>query len=78
MSGKMAENECAVLMHNEETGDDNSGIAGSAAAYRTGRFIAGKLLLKSGSLTNADLLELRRQGIIAHGAEGELNNEVGG
>lgn len=75
-TGAMAGGECAVLMHDEETGAEASGIAGSAAAYRTGRFIAGKLKLAEGALTAADLLELRRQGIIAHGAEGELNNSV--
>ena len=73
-TGEMANGACAVLMNDEDTGSEASGVAGSAAAYSAGRFIAGKLKLATGEMTDSDLLELRRQGIIAHGDEGELNN----
>lgn len=75
-SGEMANGECAVLIHDENTGEEASGVAGSASAYKSGRFIRGKLGLATGALTAADLLELRRQGITVDGEEATINNEV--
>ena len=49
-----------------------------ALAYSHGFFLKGKLSLKTGKLTAADLLELRRQGITTNNMDGELNNEVAG
>lgn len=75
-TGGMAGGECAVLMNDEYTGAEKNGIAPSAAAYKTGRFLSGKVKLATGSLSAADVLELRRQGITIDGMSGTLNNEV--
>lgn len=75
-TGEMANGECAVLIHDENTGDEASGVAGSASAYKAGRFIRGKLILAAGELTDADLLELRRQGITVDGEGATVNNAV--
>ena len=70
-TGKMADGACAVLESDTQTGSEVKGVAPSALAYSHGFFLKGKLSLKTGKLTAADLLELRRQ-------DGELNNEVAG
>ena len=72
-TGKMADGACAV-----QTGSEVKGVAPSALAYSHGFFLKGKLSLKTGKLTAADLLELRRQGITTDNMDGELNNEVAG
>ncbi len=78
-TGEMANGECAVLISDNDTGNEASGVAGSAAAYKTGRFIASALILaEEGELTAADLLELRRQGIVTDGDGETINNEVSG
>lgn len=62
--------------------DANANIAEDAAAYRAGRMIAGKVLLKDGSAPNAAAaLVLRQQGIVLNhmmDTAPEFNNEVGG
>lgn len=62
--------------------DANASIAEDAAAYRAGRMIAGKVLLKDGSAPDAAAaLVLRQQGIVLnHMMETapDFNNEVGG
>lgn len=75
-TGEMANGECAVLISENDTGAEASGVAGSATAYKTGRFLSSVLKLASGDLSAADLLELRRQGITVDGMNGTLNNEV--
>lgn len=77
-TGEMANGDCAVLIAENDTGSQASGVAGSASAYKTGRFLSKALILASGSLSADDLLELRRQGITVDGMDGTLNNEVGG
>ena len=62
-TGKMADGACAVLESDTQTGSEVKGVAPSALAYSHGFFLKGKLSLKTGKLTAADLLELRRQGI---------------
>ena len=75
-TGTLSGGECAVLMSDTDTGAEGTGVAPSAAAFRTGRFLTGKAKLASGELSAADVLELRRQGIIFDGMSGTLNNEV--
>lgn len=62
--------------------DANTTVAEDAAAYRAGRMIAGKVLLKDGSAPNAAAaLVLRQQGIVLNqmmDTAPEFNNEVGG
>ena len=62
--------------------DANATVAEDAAAYRAGRMIAGKVLLKDGSAPNAAAaLVLRQQGIVLNqmmDTATEFNNEVGG
>lgn len=62
--------------------DANANIAEDAAAYRAGRMIAGKVLLKDGSAPNAAAqLVLRQQGIVLNqmmDTAPDFNNEVGG
>ena len=62
--------------------DANATVAEDAAAYRAGRMIAGKVLLKDGSAPNAAAaLVLRQQGIVLNqmmDTAPEFNNEVGG
>ena len=77
-TGKMADGACAVLESDTQTGSEIKGVAPSALAYSHGFFLKGKLSLKTGKLTAADLLELRRQGITTDNMDGELNNEVAG
>lgn len=77
-TGEMANRECAVLISDNDTGMEASGVAGSATAYKTGRFLSAALILASGKLTASDLLELRRQDITVDGMDGTLNNETGG
>ena len=77
-TGKMADGACAVLESDTQTGSEVKGVAPSALAYSHGFFLKGKLSLKTGKLTAADLLELRRQGITTDNMDGELNNEVAG
>lgn len=76
VTGAMANGECAVLTSDNDTGAEASGVAGSATAYKTGRFLSSKLILASGALTAADLLELRRQGITVDGMDGVLDNNA--
>ena len=76
-TGEMANGECAVLASDEDTGDEASGVAGSASAYKSGCFIRNKLVLAAGgTLSAADLLELRRQGITVDGEEETVSNEI--
>lgn len=75
-TGSLASGACAVLENDTDTGSEASGIAPSAAAYASGLFLSAKLKLKTGSLTAADLLELRRQGILTDNMDGSVNNEV--
>ena len=77
-TGKMANGSCAVLESDTQTGDEAKGIAPSALAYASGYFLKSRLALKTGKLTAADLLELRRQGITTDNMDGALNNEVAG
>lgn len=77
-TGKMADGACAVLESDTQTGSEVKDVAPSALAYSHGFFLKGKLSLKTGKLTAADLLELRRQGITTDNMDGELNNEVAG
>lgn len=62
--------------------DANASVAEDAAAYRAGRMIAGKVLLKDGSAPDAAaVLVLRQQGIVLNqmvDTAPEFNNEVGG
>ena len=62
--------------------DANTTVAEDAAAYRAGRMIAGKVLLKDGSAPDAAAaLVLRQQGIVLNqmmDTAPEFNNEVGG
>lgn len=62
--------------------DANASIAEDAAAYRAGRMITGKVLLKDGSTPDAAAaLVLRQQGIVLNhmmDTAPDFNNEVGG
>lgn len=67
----------------DETVDTNANasIAEDARAYRAGRMIHGKVLLKDGSVPNAAAIHvLRQQGIVFNqmaDAAADFNNEVG-
>ena len=77
----VATKSLAVLDETVDT-DANATVAEDAAAYRAGRMIAGKVLLKDGSAPNAAAaLVLRQQGIVLNqmmDTAPEFNNEVGG
>lgn len=75
-TGTLSGGECAVIISDTDTGAEGTGVAPSAAAYKTGRFITGKAKLASGQLSATDVLELRRQGITFDGMSGTLDNEV--
>lgn len=77
VTGKMT-GALAVLAESVETTEESAGIAPSARAYSAGRFLKAKLKLTAGALAAADLLEMRRQGILAEDMDGTVNNEVAG
>ena len=77
VTGKMT-GALAVLAESVETTEENAGIAPSARAYSAGRFLKAKLKLAAGALAAADLLEMRRQGIMVEDMDGTVNNEVAG
>lgn len=68
----------AVLDETTETGDSTTGTAPSVRAYSAGRFLKAKLKLTAGALTAADLVEMRRQGILVEDMDGSVNNDVTG
>lgn len=68
----------AVLDETVESGDSATGIAPSVRAYSAGRFLKAKLKLAAGTLAAADLLEMRRQGILVEDMDGSVNNDVTG
>ena len=62
-------NQLAVLNEDVETGDDpgsgNTATAEDAAAYRSGRFVNGRVTLAAdAALTEAHKVTLRQQGIV--------------
>ena len=77
VTGKMT-GALAVLAESVETTGESAGIAPSARAYSAGRFLKEKLKLTAGALAAADLLEMRRQGILVEDMDGTVNNEVTG
>lgn len=77
VTGKMT-GALAVLAEDVETTGESAGIAPSARAYSAGRFLKAKLKLAEGALAAADLLEMRRQGILVEDMDGTVNNEVTG
>ena len=68
----------AVLDETTETGNSATGIAPSVRAYSAGRFLKAKLKLAAGALAAADLVEMRRQGILVEDMDGSVNNDVTG
>ena len=71
-----------VVLDETVNTDANATVAEDAAAYRAGRMIAGKVLLKDGTAPNAAAqLVLRQQGIVFNqmmDTAPDFNNEVGG
>ena len=68
--------QLAVLKEDVDTGDE-AGISEDGIAYRAGRFINGKVILKGGgSLSEAHKIVLRGQGIVFDMStlDGEFNN----
>ena len=80
-----AEKQLAVLNEAVEAGDapgaEETATAPEAAAYRAGRFVAGRVTLKSdAALSEANKVILRQQGIVFNVKEsaGTFDNKVTG
>lgn len=81
-SADVVSTKSLVVLDETVDTDANATVAEDARAYRAGRMIAGKVLLKDGSVPNAAaMLVLRQQGIVFDqmaDTAAEFNNSIGG